>query len=62
MDIQIIIANKMHIHFAKNICDLIEESAQLRGTGIARREVTYIEQKILSGNSVIAVKVKSCQR
>lgn len=45
----------MHTHFAKSICDLIESSAKIRGTGIARRETSYIEQKITNNNAVIAV-------
>lgn len=56
MDIQFLIANETHIHFAKAICDLIEDSAKNRGTGIAKRHVSYIEQKITSNNAVIALK------
>lgn len=58
MDIQLFIADKMHIHFAKSICMLIEDSAKTRGTGIAHREVSYLEQKIISGNAIIALKDK----
>lgn len=55
MNIQILHADASHVHYASAVCDLIEASAKTRGTGIARREVTYIEQKIISGNSVIAL-------
>ena len=56
MDIQLLIADGTAMHFAKAICELIEDSAKIRGTGIARRKVSYIEQKITSGNAVIALK------
>ena len=56
MDIQPLLAGKKHIRFAKEICDLIEASAKIRGTGISRREVSYIEEKITSGNAIIAIK------
>lgn len=55
MKIQILITDGKHMSFAKEICELIETSAKLRGTGIACREVTYIEQKIITGNAVIAL-------
>ncbi len=55
MDIQIHIANDTHTHFAKSICELIEVSAKIRGTGIAKRETKYIEQKINTGHAVIAL-------
>ena len=58
MEIKLLIAGGMHMHFAKDICDLIESSAKIRGTGIARREVDYIEKKISSGNAIIALKGK----
>ena len=34
---EVVIANKSHIHYAKQISELISSSAQVRGTGIARR-------------------------
>ncbi len=55
MNIQLLISDETHMSQAKEICDLIEESAKLRGTGIARREVTYIEKKIKSGHAIIAL-------
>ncbi|MGS2738307.1 GNAT family N-acetyltransferase [Sinomicrobium sp. M5D2P17] len=51
----IVIADKSHIKFASLICDTIEESAKVRGTGIAKRTPEYIISKIESGNAVIAV-------
>ncbi len=58
MNIQLLIADEMHMHFAKRICELIEESAKVRGTGIARREISYVEQKIVLGDAIIALKGK----
>lgn len=52
---QIIIANESHLGHAQTICDTIEESAKLRGTGIAKRTPEYIATKILNGNAVIAL-------
>ncbi|WP_247716417.1 GNAT family N-acetyltransferase [Sinomicrobium weinanense] len=51
----IVIANKSHIKHATVICDTIEESAKVRGTGIAKRTPEYIISKIENGNAVIAV-------
>ena len=56
MDIKLLIAEAIHLPFAKQICDLIETSAHQRGTGIAVREVQYIEEKISTGNAVIAIQ------
>lgn len=55
MNIQCFVAGDSHIHFAATICKLIEASAKVRGTGIARRKVSYVEQKINNGNAVIAM-------
>lgn len=55
MDIQYFVADHTHVHFAAAICQLIEFSAKVRGTGIALREVSYIEKKINNGNAVIAL-------
>lgn len=51
----IIIADKSHSIYAKIICDTIEESANVRGTGIARRTPEYIITKMENGNAVIAL-------
>ena len=53
---RIIVANHNHIIFAENICQMIEEAARERGTGIAKRSVTYIQNKIKDGKSVIALE------
>ncbi|MEC8238482.1 MAG: GNAT family N-acetyltransferase [Bacteroidota bacterium] len=51
----IVIAGKKHIHYAKEISELIASSAQVRGTGIARRTPAYIVKKIENKNAVIAL-------
>lgn len=52
---KIIIANTSHSRYAGIICDTIEESAKVRGTGIARRTPEYIINKMEKGNAVIAL-------
>jgi hypothetical protein len=49
------IANSNHISFAQTICDEIETSAKNRGTGIAKRSVDYIQEKIEQGKAVIVI-------
>lgn len=43
-----------HIKYAQEICDLIESAAKARGTGIAKRETSYVEAKIEAGQAVVA--------
>ncbi len=52
---KIVIANKSHIIYAEIICSTIEEAAQVRGTGIAKRTPEYITTKMKNGNAVIAL-------
>lgn len=42
-------------HYAETITQEMEESAKARGTGIAKRSPTYIQQKMEEGKSIIAV-------
>lgn len=51
----IVIANKSHSKYASIICDTIEESAKVRGTGIAKRSPEYIITKLENENAVIAL-------
>ncbi len=51
---EIIHATEEHVHFAEAICFLIEESARIRGTGIAKRDPEYVRSKIREGKSVLA--------
>ena len=51
---KVIIADKSHSIYANDICETIAEAAQVRGTGIARRQPEYIISKMEKGNAVIA--------
>ena len=53
---KILRAKAKHIGFAKQISLCIDESAKVRGTGIARRTPEYIATKMENGNAVIAVE------
>lgn len=53
---EIVIANKSHIVYADIICKTIEDAAQVRGTGIAKRKPAYIANKMQNGNAVIALE------
>ncbi|MBL7815498.1 MAG: GNAT family N-acetyltransferase [Saprospiraceae bacterium] len=54
VDIRIEIGNASHEPYAQFICDLIEESAKVRGTGIAKRDPNYIKKKLSTGHAVVA--------
>ena len=51
----IVIADKSHSVYAEIISNTITESANIRGTGIAKRTPEYIITKMENGNSVIAL-------
>ena len=53
---EIIIADKSHTIFSQTICKAIEEAAQVRGTGIAKRSQEYIISKMETNNAVIALE------
>ena len=50
---KILRAKAEHIMYAKQISLCIDESAKVRGTGIARRTPKYLATKIQNGNAVI---------
>lgn len=52
---EIVIANKSHTKYAEIICETIAESAEVRGTGIAKRTPKYISGKMENANAVIAL-------
>ncbi len=52
---KILRAKAEHIIYAKQISICIDESAKVRGTGIARRSPEYLATKIENGNAVIAI-------
>ena len=51
----IIIADKSHSIYANIICETITESANVRGTGIAKRTPAYVITRMENGNAVIAL-------
>jgi len=55
----IIITDKSHIIYADIICKTIEQSANVRGTGIAKRSPSYIIDKMIKGNAIIALDGKT---
>ncbi len=52
---KIVIADKSHTVYADIICSTIAESANVRGTGIAKRTPEYVISKMEKGNAVIAL-------
>ena len=54
-EFNIVVAGKEHLIYAKVVCQLIEEAAKMRGTGIAKRKPAYIRQKMKDGKAVIAL-------
>lgn len=55
MNISIVITQEEHFKYAQEICDTIEASALLRGTGIAKRTPEYIQKKMENKDAVIAL-------
>lgn len=55
MAIDIQVANPDHYKYAITIVEMIDDAAQKRGTGIAKRKPEYIEQKMLEGKAIIAL-------
>jgi len=49
------VADKSHCKHAVAICNMMEEAAKVRGTGIAKRVPQYIQQKMEQGHAVIAL-------
>jgi len=55
MAVEILIADQRHLSYADAICQMIEDAAKQRGTGIAKREPTYVQQKIHEHKAIIAL-------
>ena len=55
MNIKVLVATAAHLSYADAICFHIAQAAKARGTGIAKRDPSYISQKIREGKSVIAL-------
>lgn len=53
---KIVIADKSHSVYADIICKTIADSANIRGTGIAKRTPDYIITKMKNGNAIIAIE------
>ncbi|MDA8595879.1 MAG: GNAT family N-acetyltransferase [Flavobacteriaceae bacterium] len=53
---EILVTNETHVKYAEVICKTIEDSAKVRGTGIAKRTPEYITEKIIKSNGVIALE------
>lgn len=51
----VVVATMDHLQYAAEICAEMEASAKVRGTGIARRTVSYVQEKMLEGKAVIAL-------
>jgi hypothetical protein len=49
------VATKHHFDWATKICEEMESSAKIRGTGIAKRSPDYIMQKMEEGKAIIAI-------
>lgn len=54
MDSKIQVAREQHLKYVDEICLLMQEAAEQRGTGIAKRSPEYIKSKILEGQAVIS--------
>jgi N-acetylglutamate synthase-like GNAT family acetyltransferase len=55
MNIKIVVTTEDHYKFSEEICDTIETSAKLRGTGIAKRTPEYIQKKMENQDAIIAL-------
>lgn len=55
MTIKIEQTNSQHLIFCEAIIEEMELSAKVRGTGIAKRSIEYLNKKIIDGNGIIAL-------
>jgi predicted GNAT family N-acyltransferase len=53
--VEVVIANETHTPYVPTILKTIEDAAQVRGTGIAKRTTEYVEQKMREGKAIIAL-------
>jgi GNAT superfamily N-acetyltransferase len=54
-NVEVVIANEDHIRYVPVILKTIEEAAKVRGTGIAKRTLEYVEQKMRERKAIIAL-------
>ena len=59
MKFNIEVAGEKHYSYAEEICREMEESAKVRGTGIAKRTYEYVTYKMCEGKAVIALDERS---
>ncbi len=55
MNIKIHVASESHFSLAEDVCQVMYEAAQARGTGIAMREPAYVRTKMEEGKAIIAL-------
>lgn len=55
MKFSVEVANMSHFQYAATICQMMEDAAKVRGTGIAKRQPEYISKKMLEGKAIIAL-------
>jgi len=55
MSVVVTVADASHVKYASIICQMMEDAAKVRGTGIAKRKPEYICTKMEQSNSVIAL-------
>ncbi len=51
----VLVAGSEHTQYSEIICETIENAAQARGTGIAKRQPEYINKKMSEGKAIIAL-------
>ena len=51
----VFVSGSQHVSYTSEICRHIEDSAKLRGTGIAKRPESYIQSKIEQGKAIICL-------
>ncbi|MGV4413079.1 GNAT family N-acetyltransferase [Chryseobacterium sp. T1] len=49
------VSSDKHLKYVEEIQQEMEDSAKKRGTGIAKRSLSYLSKKIIDGNAVIAL-------
>lgn len=53
--ITVAVASEKHIRYVPEILKTIEDATKVRGTGIAKRQPKYVEQKMREGKAIIAL-------
>lgn len=55
----VVVADEKHYPLAEEICQMIEDAARKRGTGIAKRSPDYIRQKMEEGKAIVAIEERT---